>query len=235
MKYAAALFVTSIASLQPLGVGFAQTACNAPALPLAGTRVVNVATEPALQAAMNNLQPGDTVLIADGTYNLASSLYINGKDNVTIRGTSGCTGVVLAGKGMDTSSASVPFGIWSNSRNTTIAHLTIRDTWDNEIIFNSGAQAPHVYDDFRRGDENIARTDRAPERRILQRVHAAQAILAVGAEHLHLAQCQEHRPLDRDAEGRRRDHAELSGVVEIARATVGEPSCVRLSEARAYF
>ena len=145
MKYAAALFVTSIASLQSLGVGFAQTACNAPALPLAGTRVVNVATEPALQAAMNNLQPGDTVLIADGTYNLTSSLYINGKDNVTIRGTSGCTGVVLAGKGMDTSSASVPFGIWSNSRNTTIAHLTIRDTWDNEIMFNSGAQAPHVY------------------------------------------------------------------------------------------
>jgi len=36
----------------------------------------------------------------------------------------------------------VPFGIWSNGTNTTIAHLTIRDTWDNEIIFNPGAQSP---------------------------------------------------------------------------------------------
>jgi hypothetical protein len=40
---------------------------------------------------------------------------------------------------------SVPHGIWSNSRNTIIAHLTIRDTYDNSIIFNGGAQSPHVY------------------------------------------------------------------------------------------
>jgi len=39
----------------------------------------------------------------------------------------------------------VEFGIWSNGTNTTIAHLTIRDTFDNEIIFNPGAQSPHVY------------------------------------------------------------------------------------------
>ncbi len=145
MKYAAVVVFTSIASFQSVGIGFAQTACNAPQLPLAGTRIVNVATPPALQAAINNLQPGDTILLADGTYDLTSTLYVNGKDNVTIRGSSGCTGVVLVGKGMNTFSADVPFGIWSNSRNTTIAHLTIRDTWDNTIIFNSGAQAPHIY------------------------------------------------------------------------------------------
>jgi hypothetical protein len=47
---------------------------------------------------------------------------------------------------MDNSNyGNVPFGIWSNGTNTTIAHLTIRDTWDNEIIFNSGAQSPLVY------------------------------------------------------------------------------------------
>jgi hypothetical protein len=47
---------------------------------------------------------------------------------------------------MDNSNyGNVPFGIWSNGTNTTIAHLTIRDTWDNEIIFNPGAQSPHVY------------------------------------------------------------------------------------------
>lgn len=134
-----------IAILAQRSIGSAQTACNAPALPINGTRIVNVSTEPQLQTAMGNLQAGDTIVLADGTYNLTSTLYINGKDDVTIRGNSGCDGAVLAGQGMDTPSGSVPHGIWSNSLNTTVAHLTIRDTWDNTLIFNSGAQSPHVY------------------------------------------------------------------------------------------
>jgi hypothetical protein len=124
----------------------AATPGNAPPLPLTGVRIVNVATEALLQTAMGNLQNGDTILLADGNYNLTSSLYINGHNNVTIRGAAGSTNVVLIGNGMDnTNYGSVPFGIWSNSTNTTIAHLTIRDTYDNEIIFNPGAQSPHVY------------------------------------------------------------------------------------------
>src|SRR5262249_29504292 len=124
----------------------AATPGNAPPLPLTGVRVVNVSTEPQLQTAMGNLQNGDTILLADGSYNLSSSLYINGHHNVTIRGAAGSTNVVLIGKGMDNANyGNVPFGIWSNSTNTTIAHLTIRDIYDNEIIFNPGAQSPHLY------------------------------------------------------------------------------------------
>jgi len=119
---------------------------NAPPLPLTGTRIVNVATEPQLQTAMGNLQNGDTILLTNGTYNLTSSLYVNGRNNVTIRGAAGCTNVILVGLGINNSNyGNVPFGIWSNGTNTTIAHLSIRDTWDNEIIFNAGAQAPLVY------------------------------------------------------------------------------------------
>ena len=119
---------------------------DAPPLPITGTRIVNVTDEAQLQTALGNLQNGDTIVIADGTYNLTSTLYINGRNNVTLRGTAGSTNVTLVGKGMDNSNyGNVPFGIWSNSTNTTIAHLTIRDTWDNEIIFNSGAQSPLVY------------------------------------------------------------------------------------------
>lgn len=119
---------------------------NAPQLPITGTRIVNVATEPQLQTAMGNLQNGDTILLASGTYNLTSTLYINGKNDVTIRGTNGSTNVVLVGKGMDNADfGNVELGIWSNGTNTTIAHLTIRDTYDNEVIFNSGAQSPLVY------------------------------------------------------------------------------------------
>jgi hypothetical protein len=127
-------------------VSMAASPGNAPPLPLTGTRIVQVATEPQLQTAMGNLQNGDTILLADGTYPLTSSLYINGRNDVTIRGAAGSTNVVLLGKGMDnTNYGNVPFGIWSNGTNTTIAHLTIRDTWDNEIIFNPGAQSPLVY------------------------------------------------------------------------------------------
>lgn len=119
---------------------------NAPPLPITGSRVVNVSTEAQLQTAMADLRSGDTILLADGAYNLTASLYINGRNDITIRGVSGSTNVVLVGRGMDNSNyGNVPFGIWSNGTNTTIAHLTLRDTWDNEIIFNPGAQAPRVY------------------------------------------------------------------------------------------
>src|SRR5262245_4995055 len=74
---------------------------DAPQLPIAGMRIMNVSTESQLQTAMGNLQPGDTILLANGTYNLTSTLYINGKNDVTIRGTNGSTNVVLVGKGMD--------------------------------------------------------------------------------------------------------------------------------------
>jgi len=137
-----------LAALHALsGVARADTGpCNAPTLPLTGTRIVHVSTEPQLQSAVANVQAGDTIVIAPGAYALTSTLYLNGKPNVTIRGDDGCDAVVLSGKGMDNPSyGNVPFGIWSNSLNTTVAHLTIRNTWDNLLIFNAGAQAPHVY------------------------------------------------------------------------------------------
>jgi hypothetical protein len=118
----------------------------APILAMAGTRIVNVSTTAQLQTAMGNLQAGDTIVLANGTYNLTSTLYVNGRDNVTICGNAGCGQVVLVGRGMDNANyGSVPHGIWSNSRNTVIAHLTIRDAYDNIVIFNGSAQSPQVY------------------------------------------------------------------------------------------
>jgi hypothetical protein len=58
---------------------------NAPPLPITGNRIVNVATESQLQTAMGNLQSGDTILLTNGTYNLISTLYINGRNNVPRR------------------------------------------------------------------------------------------------------------------------------------------------------
>ena len=119
---------------------------SAPPLPITGTRTVNVATEAQLQSAMRSLRDGDTILLANGTYNLTNTLYVSNVNNVTIRGASGCDNVVLVGRGMDNANyGNVPHGVWSNARNTVIAHLTIRDIYTHPIIFNAGAQSPHVY------------------------------------------------------------------------------------------
>jgi hypothetical protein len=119
---------------------------TAPLLPITGARIVNVATERQLQDAMNNLREGDTLLLAKGIYNLTRTLYVSSIHNVTIRGSSGCGDVVLVGRGMEHANYSnVPHGIWSNARNTVIAHLTIRDIYMHPIIFNGGAQSPRVY------------------------------------------------------------------------------------------
>ena len=118
----------------------------APTLTMAGTRIVPVSSVAELQSAMGNLQAGDTIVLANGIYHLTSTLYVNGRDNVTIRGQEGCDQVVLVGRGMDIASyGNVPHGIWSNSRKTVIAHMTIRETYDNTIVFNGGAQSPRVY------------------------------------------------------------------------------------------
>jgi hypothetical protein len=74
---------------------------NAPPLPINGARIVKVGTETQLQAAMADLRDGDTILLADGTYALTSTLYVRERNNVTIRGAAGSTNVVLMGRGMD--------------------------------------------------------------------------------------------------------------------------------------
>ncbi len=135
--------VTLTASAWAQSVAFA---CNAPPLPITGKRIVNVSSESQLQSAVANAQAGDTIVLADGIYVLTSTIYLNGKHDITIRGTAGCDDVALVGRGMDNPNhGNVLFGIWSNSRNTTIAHLTIRDTYNNLVVFNPGARSPHMY------------------------------------------------------------------------------------------
>jgi Right handed beta helix region/FG-GAP-like repeat len=120
-------------------------ACTGPTLPITGS-VVQVSTEAQLQTAVSSAQPGTTVLIANGTYNLSRTLLVNNVNNVTIRGASGCDGVVLVGRGMTNSNfGDIPDAIWSNSSNTVIAHLTVRDIYRHPIILNPGAQRPRIY------------------------------------------------------------------------------------------
>lgn len=126
-------------------------ACNAPPLPSPSGTVVTVSTESALQAAVNSITSGTTILVQPGTYNLTSTLWLNRNvDNVAIRGsTNSCDDVLLIGRGMSNASyGNVPHGIWiGNARNVLVANLTIRDVYYHPIQLdpNAGAQAPRIY------------------------------------------------------------------------------------------
>jgi hypothetical protein len=131
------------------------TAAAGPAVPPAplpppGGTVVNVTTVAQLQNAVAALASNTTIVLGPGTYNLGTTLYINGSfTNVGIRGATGNRDdVVLIGKGMSAASdGGVPFGIWvgGDVRGVTIASLTIRDVYYHAIMLNAGAQSPLIH------------------------------------------------------------------------------------------
>jgi hypothetical protein len=143
----AAALVAAVLPVPPRLV--AKSADSAPPLPAPSGSVVTVSTVAALQAAVGSLTSNRTIVIAPGTYQLTSTLWINGSfSNVTIRGaTNNRDDVVIVGRGMGVPDGNVPFGIWTGGSvaNLTIANLTIRDIYQHPIIFNAGTQSPRVY------------------------------------------------------------------------------------------
>ena len=140
--------VCLLALLSP-SLAAARPARPAPPLPAPTGAVVNVSTEPQLQAAMQALTSNTTIVIAPGSYVLTRSLYLHGLSTVGIRGaTSNSDDVVLVGPGMTQSAyGDVPYGIWTGDGvdGITIANLTLRDFFFHPIIFNGGTQSPRVY------------------------------------------------------------------------------------------
>jgi hypothetical protein len=109
-----------------------------------------VSTVAQLQSAVAAIASNTTILVAPGTYNLTSTLYINGAfTNVGIRGTTNNRDdVVLIGRGMRAANdGGVPFGIWvgGNVRGVTIANLTVRDVYYHPVMLNAGTQSPLVH------------------------------------------------------------------------------------------
>jgi hypothetical protein len=138
---------------------------NPPALPAPTGTVINVSTVSQLQSAVANLQSGQTILIAPGTYNLTGTLYVpQGLSDIAIRGVTGnAADVVIQGDAvLDVSapysgsaiwgpgsgiSGTIPFGIWlGNVQRPTIADLTLQEFVYHAIILNAGVQAPLIHD-----------------------------------------------------------------------------------------
>jgi hypothetical protein len=128
----------------------AEPVSPAPPLPAPTGTVVQVSTEPQLQAAMAQLRSDTTIVLAPGTYRLTRTLYINGTySNVGIRGaTNNPDDVVIVGPGMtNTAYGEASFGVWTggNVQNVTIANVTIRDFYYHPIILNAGTQRPFLH------------------------------------------------------------------------------------------
>jgi PKD repeat protein len=124
---------------------------NPPPLPAPAGAVVNVSTVSALQSAVANLQSGQTIVIAPGTYNLTAGLYIGHTGqvtNVAIRGATNNPGdVVLLGQGMDNANGiGMGISVW-NAQNVTIADLSIGNVYydDIELKGDQGADRITIY------------------------------------------------------------------------------------------
>ena len=105
------------------GSGGGASADCAP-LPASGGTVVEVGPSDDVQAAVANAQPGTTILLQDGQYDMSGkSLWID-QDNITIRSKSGNAEAVVLDGGYDTPTGGL-ISI-SNASDVTIAHITLR-------------------------------------------------------------------------------------------------------------
>ncbi len=119
-------------------------------LPPPSGNIVNVATVPELQDAVDNLTSNTTILIADGMYTLTNLLNIRSVNNVTLRSASGNReAVILQGQGMNNSNYDkVPHVVAIYDANdVTLADLTLRDAYYHlvQVHGEDGPQRPRFY------------------------------------------------------------------------------------------
>lgn len=127
---------------------------DAPSLgppPNPSSSVIWVDTAVELEAAVQNLQSNQTIVVEPGTYQLGRTLFV-GKDravqNVTIRGsTDDFNDVVIRGLGMDGPfNASLAFGFSIyNAQDVTIANLSVGEVYYHAVDIQGGAGAERVH------------------------------------------------------------------------------------------
>ena len=113
---------------------------RAPRLPAPTGQVIRVSTVRELYQAARDVQPGGTIMVADGNYRMTHTLYLR-KNNATLRSASGNrTRVVL-----DFANSRHGEGIAiSNCTGVTIADLTVQNVTQNGIKINSNHNVHRV-------------------------------------------------------------------------------------------
>jgi hypothetical protein len=101
-------------------------------LPPPGENIVNVSTVVELLNAVNSASPGDTILVADGTYNLDGIHLQMDIPNVSVRSASGNReAVILDGNYITTEIFQIV------ASGVTVADLTLREAYDHPIHVSS--------------------------------------------------------------------------------------------------
>jgi len=130
----------------PPAPSLATSADFCPPLPFSGTPSVSVSTERELRENALSADPGTSIAIEPGIYNMLDFVHVRA-DGITLIGSSGNRDdVILDFGGMDSGS----FGIMVEGDDITIANMTIRNTSDHGIAIQ-GADRPllynlHIYD-----------------------------------------------------------------------------------------
>lgn len=111
-----------------------------PPLPAPAGKVTRVSTIDELRQALQAAREGETIFLADGTYDVGSRGWLRlNKDNLSLRGASGDSAkVILKGKGFLLHDPHEEL-IKVEAKGVTIADLTVRDVGSNGIKLQSGA------------------------------------------------------------------------------------------------
>ena len=116
-----------------------------PALPEPEGNLVRVSTTEALQEAVSSASTGDVILVADGSYEITDSLWIQPR-GVTLRGASGDRSAVV----IDAGPSSVGEAVVISADDTTVADLTITNAPDHCIhvwgYYEGGVDRVRIYD-----------------------------------------------------------------------------------------
>jgi hypothetical protein len=103
-------------------------------LPAPAGHIVQAASVSQLETAVNNAAAGDTILVADGVYNLNGVYLRIAQPNVTLRSASGNReAVVLDGNYLTTEIVQIV------ASNATLANMTLREAYDHPIHVMSSA------------------------------------------------------------------------------------------------
>ncbi len=104
-------------------------------LPAPTGNIVNVSTVNQLRNTVNNANPGDTILVTDGTYNLDGVYLRLDVPNISVRSQSGDReAVILNGNYITTEIFQIV------ASDVTIADLTLREAYDHPIHVSTGEE-----------------------------------------------------------------------------------------------
>ncbi len=121
---------------------------KAPALPPPLGAVIRVGTVDELLAAVDRVRPGETILVADGHYQLPRVLVLQQKHDIVLRGASGDPAkVILSGKGWDGPAKNEDLLHIGRCEHVTVADLTFTDcrSYGIKVEAENGPKDIHIY------------------------------------------------------------------------------------------